>query len=58
MKKIINHWIFTPPVKFYSDYTLLQRAWWGLWRKPQDLLTQKQVLELNKDLILKITTSV
>lgn len=53
VKKIFNNlkWLVKPPVKFYSDYTPLEKAWWGLWRRPQDLLTYKQVLDLNKDII-------
>lgn len=48
-------WLFSPPVKFYSDYTAFEKAWWGLWRRPADLLTKEQVLELNKELIIEIT---
>lgn len=57
--KIKNNlkWLVKPPVKFYSDYTPLERAWWGLWRKPQNLLTMSQVLELNKDIIEEIVKS-
>jgi|WetSurMetagenome_2_1015567.scaffolds.fasta_scaffold92225_4 hypothetical protein len=48
---IKNHWLVKPPVKFYSDYSPLQKAWWGLWRRPADLLTREQILELNKNII-------
>lgn len=35
MNKLFSHWIFKFPLdRTYSDLTPLQRAWWGLWRRP------------------------
>lgn len=45
--------LFNPPNhKFYSDWTPLERAWWGLWQRPKgDIQT---ALKLNQELLNKI----
>lgn len=54
LQKIKNHWLLTPPVKFYSDYTPVQKAWWGMWKRPQDLISYENVLKLNEKTIKEI----
>lgn len=45
--------LFNPPNhKFYSDWTPLERAWFGLWKRPTGDI--KTAISLNKDLIHKI----
>ena len=45
--------LFNPPKhKFYSDWTPLERAWWGMWQRPKGDI--KVALELNKDLLKKM----
>lgn len=50
--KIIKR-LFNPPNhKFYSDWTPLEKAWWGLWKRPSGNV--KTALILNKDLLEKM----
>lgn len=47
--KIIKR-LFNPPKhKFYSDWTPLEKAWWGLWQRPKGDL--KTALILNKNFL-------
>lgn len=50
LKKIVD-FLLNPPKKFYSDYTPLEKAYWGLWKRPSELLSRKDVLDLNKDFL-------
>lgn len=47
-KKLVT-FLFVEPKKFYSDYTPLERAYWGLWKRPEGNI--ELALELNQDLI-------
>ena len=53
-KKIFTFLFIIPKHKFYSDWTVMEKAYWGLWKRPADCFSVHDAINLNKDLIAQI----
>lgn len=49
MFKKLFTFLFVMPKKFYSDYSPLEKAYWGLWVKPTGNIELAK--DLNKDFL-------
>lgn len=56
MFKKLFTFLFVMPKKFYSDYTPLEKAYWGLWVRPEGNVQLAK--ELNKDLLKSISNQI
>lgn len=57
MKKLLTFLTKAPVHKFYSDWTPLEKAYWGLWKAPSEHYSMQNVLDLNKDFLVKFKES-
>lgn len=51
MKKLFLFLTKVPTHKFYSDWTPLEKAWWGMWKAPEDCFSKEDILKLNENFL-------